>query len=228
MDADAAHRGFKERLYAQLARVGKAIANPTRLELLDLLAQGERTVESLATELGLSMANASQHLQALREAGLVETRKQGLFVHYRLADDSVIALSRSVRLVAERRLADLDRVVRDHFGDRSDPEPVQLNELLERARSGKVLVLDARPAGEYAAGHIAGALSVPIDELHERLRSLPKNKEYVAYCRGPYCAYADRAIELLRASGRRARRLAEGFPEWKAAGFPIETGARAT
>jgi DNA-binding transcriptional ArsR family regulator len=228
MDDIAVHRGFKERLYAQLARIGKAMANPTRLELLDLLAQSERTVESLAKELGLSMANASQHLQALREAGLVETRKQGLFVHYRLADDSVIALSRSVRLVAERRLADLDRVVREHFGDRSDPEPVQLNELLERARSGKVLVLDARPAGEYAAGHIAGALSVPIDELHERLRSLPKNKEYVAYCRGPYCAYADRAIELLRASGRRARRLAEGFPEWKAAGFPIETGARAT
>jgi rhodanese-related sulfurtransferase len=174
------------------------------------------------------MANASQHLQALREAGLVETRKQGLFVHYRLADDSVSDLSRAVRVVAERRLAELDRVIRQHFGDRSDPEPVQIHDLLQRARSGKVVILDARPAGEYAAGHIAGAISVPIDELHDRLRRLPKNKEYVAYCRGPYCVYADRAIELLRANGRRARRLAEGFPEWKAAGLPIEIGARAT
>jgi DNA-binding transcriptional ArsR family regulator len=219
------HRVFKARLYEQLARIGKAMASPARLELLDLLAQCERTVDSLATELGLSMANTSQHLQALREAGLVETRKQGLFVHYRLADTSVNDLSRSVRIVAERRLAELDRVVREHFGDRSDPEPVELSELLERARSGKVVVLDARPAGEYAAGHIAGAISVPIDELQDRLRSLPRGKEYVAYCRGPYCVYADRAVDILRGSGRRARRLVAGFPEWKAAGFPVETVA---
>jgi rhodanese-related sulfurtransferase/DNA-binding transcriptional ArsR family regulator len=220
----APHRSFKDRLYGQLARVGKALANPHRLELLELLAQGERTVDSLAGETGMSIASASQHLQALREGGLVESRKQGLFVHYRLADPSVFALSKALRTVAERRLADLERIVRDHFGDRSDPEPVSMTELIERARSGKVVVVDTRPANEYAAGHISGAISVPIDDLQERLRQLPKSNEYVAYCRGPYCAYADRAVELLRANGRRARRLDQGFPEWKASGLPVEMG----
>jgi rhodanese-related sulfurtransferase/DNA-binding transcriptional ArsR family regulator len=222
MDRDTAHRAFKGRLYGQFARVGKALASPHRLELLELLAQGERTVDDLAKEVGMSMANASQHLQGLREAGLVEGRKQGLFVYYRLADDSVVALSKAIRTVAERRLAELERIVRDHFGDRSDPEPVAIDELLARARSGKVVILDTRPAGEFAAGHIAGAVSVPVDELKRRLANLPKSKEFVAYCRGPYCVYADRAVELLRASGRKARRLAEGFPEWKAAGLPVE------
>lgn len=220
----AAHRSFKDRLYGQLARVGKALANPHRLELLELLAQGERTVDSLASETGMSIASASQHLQALREGGLVESRKQGLFVHYRLADPAVFELSRALRIVAERRLAEVERVVREHFGDRSDPEPVGMQELLERVQSGKVVVIDTRPPGEYAAGHIAGAVSIPIDELQERLRQLPKGKDYVAYCRGPYCAYADRAVELLRANGRRARRLDQGFPEWKAAALPIELG----
>jgi rhodanese-related sulfurtransferase/DNA-binding transcriptional ArsR family regulator len=222
MDRDTAHRAFKGRLYGQFARVGKALASPHRLELLELLAQGERTVDDLAKEVGMSMANASQHLQGLREAGLVEGRKQGLFVYYRLADDSVVALSKAIRTVAERRLAELERIVRDHFGDRADPEPVAIDELLARARSGKVVILDTRPAGEFAAGHIAGAVSVPVDELKRRLANLPKSKEFVAYCRGPYCVYADRAVELLRASGRKARRLAEGFPEWKAAGLPVE------
>ncbi len=221
----AAHRAFKDRLYEQFARIGKALANPHRLELLELLAQGERTVDALATESGLSLANASQHLQTLRQAELVETRKDGLHVHYRLADDAVFTLSASLRTVAERRLAELDRLVREHFGDRSDPEPVSMHELLRRARSGQVVVLDTRPALEYAAGHIPGAMSVPVDELKQRLRELSKNKRYVAYCRGPYCIYADRAVEVLRASGRRATRLCEGFPEWKAAGLPVEVGA---
>jgi rhodanese-related sulfurtransferase/predicted transcriptional regulator len=220
---DAAHRVFKDRLYGQFARIGKALGNPHRLELLELLAQGERTVDALATESGLTMANASQHLQALREAGLVESRKEGLFVHYRLADPAVFELSKSLRTVAERRLAELERLVREHFGDRSDPEPVPMKELLERARKGDVVILDTRPAHEFAAGHIAGALSVPLEDLQERLRKLPKTKEYVAYCRGPYCIYADHAVELLRKNGRRARRLADGFPEWKAAGLPVET-----
>jgi rhodanese-related sulfurtransferase/DNA-binding transcriptional ArsR family regulator len=220
MAEDATHRTFKDGFYGQLARIGKAMASPHRLELLELLTQSERSVDSLATETGMSVANASQHLQALREAGLVETRKQGLFVHYRLADPSVSELSRSLRLVAERRLADLERLVRDHFGDRSDPEPVRMEKLLSRARSGDVVIIDARPEHEYAAGHIKGALSIPVDDLAKRLRKLPKGKEYVAYCRGPYCVYADRAVALLRASGRRARRLSEGFPEWKAAGLP--------
>jgi rhodanese-related sulfurtransferase/DNA-binding transcriptional ArsR family regulator len=222
MSTDTTHRAFKDRLYGQFARIGKGIASPHRLEFLEVLAQGERTVDSLAKETGLSLANASQHLLALREAGLVESRKQGLFVHYRLADPSVFELSRTIRIVAERRLAELDRVVRDHFGDRADAEPVGMEDLLEHARSGKVVILDTRPASEYAAGHIAGALSAPVDQLQERLDKLSKGKAYVAYCRGPYCVYADRAVQMLRKSGRKAQRLIDGFPEWKAAGFPVD------
>jgi rhodanese-related sulfurtransferase len=220
--ADKAHRLFKDRLYAQYARIGKALGNPARLEVLELLAQSERTVDSLATELGLSTANASQHLQVLRGAGLVETRRDGLFIHYRLADDAIVPLSGALRTVAERRLAGLERLIRDEFTNRTETETVGLNELLQRARRDDVVILDTRPTQEYRAGHIPGALSVPVDELKERLRKLPKNKDYVAYCRGPYCVYADRAVELLTASGRKARRLKEGFPEWKAAGFPVE------
>jgi rhodanese-related sulfurtransferase/DNA-binding transcriptional ArsR family regulator len=217
-------RQFKDRLYGQFARLGKAMASPYRLELLDLLAQGERTVESLATETAAGPANISQHLQVLRNAGLVARRKQGLFVYYRVADPAVLSLCAATRTVAERQDAELDRIVRGHFGDRSDPEPVAMSELLRRARAGGVIVLDARPATEYAAGHIAGALSVPVDDLKQRLKTLPKSKPYVAYCRGPYCIYADQAVEQLRAAGRRARRLAVGFPEWQLAGLPVESG----
>jgi rhodanese-related sulfurtransferase/biotin operon repressor len=218
----SAHRRFKDRLYGQYARIGKALASPRRLELLELLAQSERTVESLADELDLSMANTSQHLQVLRSTGLVETRRAGLFIHYRLADDTVVRLGTALRTVAEQRLAELERVVRDEFKHRSGATPVGLAELLERTRRDDVVVLDTRPAREYLAGHIPGALSIPVDELQQRLRRLPKGKAYVAYCRGPYCVYADRAVEILQASGRRAQRLDEGFPEWKAAGFPVE------
>jgi DNA-binding transcriptional ArsR family regulator/rhodanese-related sulfurtransferase len=221
------NREFKNRLYGQYGRIGKALGNPYRLEVLELLAQGERSVESLATEVGLSIANASQHLRALRQAALVESRKDGLFVYYRLADPNVFALCTAIRTVAERRLADLDRLVRDYFGDRADPEPIGMQELLERARPRRIIILDARPATEYDAGHIAGAISVPIDELQARLRTLPRHREYVAYCRGPYCVYADRAVELLVRSQRRARRLIEGFPEWHAAGLPIARGRQA-
>lgn len=224
--ASATHRDFKNRLYAQFARIGKALSSPHRIELLELLAQGERTVESLAAEVGLPIANVSQHLQALRQAALVETRKQGLHVHYRLADDAVAQLCHSIRTVAERRLADLDRLVREHFAHRDDAEAVSMQQLLKRARTdGDVVILDARPASEYAAGHIAGALSVPVEELRRRLRELPKHKEYVAYCRGPYCVYADEAVKLLLANGRHARRLREGFPEWRSAGFPVASGS---
>ena len=219
-----AHRDFKDRLYAQFARVGKALGNPHRIEMLELLAQGERTVDSLATEIGLSLANASQHLQALRQAALVDSRKDGLFVYYRLADPAVFELCTAIRTVAEQRLADLERLLKQHFGGRSQPEPVEMRDLLERAKSSDVVILDARPANEYQAGHIAGAISVPIDDLQDRLRSLPRDKEFVAYCRGPYCVYADRAVELLVKSRRRARRLVQGFPEWRAAGFPIAQG----
>jgi rhodanese-related sulfurtransferase len=218
------HREFKDRLYGQFARLGKALSNPHRLEMLELLAQGERTVDSLATELGISVANASQHLQALRQAALVDSRKDGLFVHYRLADPAVFDLSKVIRSVAERRLADLERLVKEHFGRRIHGEAVPMEELLERARSKQVVVLDTRPAREYAAGHIPGALSVPVEQLQRRLEGLTKRREYVAYCRGPYCIYADRAVEILRANGRRARRLAQGFPEWRSAGFPVSQG----
>jgi rhodanese-related sulfurtransferase/predicted transcriptional regulator len=217
-----AHREFKNSLYGQFARIGKALSSPHRLEILELLAQGERTVDSLATEVGLSLANTSQHLQALRQAALVESRKEGLFVWYRLSDPAVYELCTAIRTVAERQLADLERLVQEHFGDRSEAEAVEMNELLKRARSRCVVVLDTRPRNEYAAGHIAGAISVPVDDLQRRLRQLPKGKEYVAYCRGPYCVYADRAVEILRSNGRQARRLREGFPEWRAAGLPVE------
>lgn len=220
------HRDFKDRLYGQLARIGKAVSSPYRLEILELLAQGERTVDSLATELGVSLANASQHLQALRQAALVDSRKNGLFVHYRLADPDVFELIRAIRTVAEHRLADFERLVRAHFRDRSGAEPVEMNELLKRAHSKQVVILDTRPGTEYVAGHIAGAISVPVDKLQRRLKELGKGKDYVAYCRGPYCIYADRAVEILRSNGRRARRLAEGFPEWRAAGLPVEYGAQ--
>jgi DNA-binding transcriptional ArsR family regulator/rhodanese-related sulfurtransferase len=219
------HREFKDRLYGQLARLGKALSSPHRLEILELLAQGERTVDSLATEIGLSLANASQHLQALRQAALVESRKDGLFVYYRLADPDVFELSKVIRTVAERRLAELDRLVHEHFGNRADAEAVPMDELLKRARSKQVVVLDTRPASEYAAGHFAGAISIPVEDIQRRLKELTKGKEYVAYCRGPYCIYADRAVEILRAHGRRARRLVEGFPEWRSAGFPVFQGA---
>ena len=220
-----AHREFKDRLYRQFARIGKALSSPHRLEILELLAQGERTVDSLATEVRLSLANTSQHLQALRQAALVESRKEGLFVSYRLSDPTIFGLCTAIRTVAERQLADLERLVREHFGDRSDAEAVEMSELLKRARSKHVVVLDTRPPREYAAGHIAGAISVPVDDLRRRLRQLPKGKEYVAYCRGPYCVYADRAVETLRSNGRQARRLREGFPEWRAAGLPVEVSA---
>ena len=219
-----AHRAFKNRLYDQFARIGKALSSPHRLELLELLAQGERTVDSLATEIGLSLANASQHLQALRQASLVDSRKHGLYVYYRLADPAVCDLCRVIRTVAEHRLADLDRLVRAHFEDHARAEVVGMEELLKRARSRDVVILDTRPPTEYAAGHISGAISVPVDELQRRLRRLPKDKEYVAYCRGPYCVYADQAVTILKSRGRRARRLLEGFPEWRAAGFPVEAG----
>jgi rhodanese-related sulfurtransferase/DNA-binding transcriptional ArsR family regulator len=221
------HRQFKNNLYGLFARIGKAVSSPHRLEILELLAQGERTVDSLATEMDLSLANTSQHLQALRRATLVDSRKEGLFVFYRLSDPAVFDLSRAVRTVAEHQLADLERLVREHFGNRTGAEPVEMDELMRRLRSKTVVVLDTRPANEYAAGHIAGAVSLPVDDLQKQLRRLPKGREYVAYCRGPYCVYADRAVEILTSQGRRARRLREGFPEWRAAGLPIETGAEA-
>ena len=218
-----AKRDFKDRLYGEFARVGKALASPHRLEILEVLAQGERTVESLASETGLSVANASRHLQQLRQAQLVLARREGLFVHYRLAGPEVVRLVVALRHTAEQHLAELDRVVRDFLGERDDFEPVTPDELSRRMTNGDVVVLDVRPEQEYAAGHIAGAHSVPVSDISARLAELPHEKEYVAYCRGPYCVYADEAVAVLRANGLKAQRLTEGYPEWWLSGRPVRT-----
>ncbi len=219
------HREFKDRLYAELGRIARAIDSPRRLELVDLLAQGERSVEDLATETTLSVANTSRHLQVLRGARLVESRKEGLRVYYRLAEPEVFEVLRAVRGLAQRRLADLDRLVQAYFGSRDDLEAIPREELVRRVREGRVVVVDVRPAEEYRAGHVAGALSLPVDELDRRLSELPARKEIVAYCRGPYCVMAYDAVTRLRARGRRARRLVDGVPEWRAAGLPVATSA---
>lgn len=223
--APDAKRVFKDRLYAEFARLGKGLSSPHRLEILEVLAQGERSVESIAAETGLSVANASRHLQQLRQAQLVQTRREGLFVYYRLAGREVAALLLALRRAGEAHLAELDRVVRDFFGDRNGLEPVTQRELARRMKSGEIVLLDVRPEQEYVAGHIAGALSMPVADLKARLADLPRDQEYIAYCRGPYCVYADDAVVLLRASGRSARRLVDGYPEWWLAGRPVRVAA---
>lgn len=215
-------RTFKVELYGHFARIGKALASSHRLEMLELLSQGPRTVDSMAKELGLSLANASSHLQVLKEARLVESRKEGLFVHYRLADEAVFDLLQALRVVAERRIAEIDRLVKTYLTDRDSLQPVGFDELLERVKAGTVVLLDVRPQQEFLSGHIAGAISIPHDELEQRLGELPRGKEIVAYCRGPYCVFADTAVRLLRDRRRKARRLVAGFPEWKTAGLPVE------
>ena len=221
------HREFKDRLYGELARVAKAMDSPRRLEIVDLLAQGERSVEDLAAEAGLSIANASRHLQILRTARMVETRKHGLRVYYRLAEPQVHELARAVHALARRRLAEVDRLAKDHLGSRDELEPVSREDLLLRVRQGRAVVIDVRPQQEYHAGHIAGAISVPLDQLGKRVRELPARKEIVAYCRGPYCVFAYEAVSRLRARGRRALRLVDGLPEWRAAGLPVEVSREA-
>ena len=216
---------LKKRLYEQFAKVGSALASPGRLEILDVLAQGERSVEVLADRTSLTVANASRHLHILLEAGLVESRKEGLRVFYRLAEPEVYDLLQFVRSLAERRLAEVDRIVSSYLGSRTNLEPVTRPELLDRVRAGRVTVLDVRPTEEFEAGHIAGAISIPIDELEERINELPKSKEVVAYCRGPYCVLSHQAVDTLRAAGRKARRLVDGFPEWGAQGMPVEVGS---
>jgi rhodanese-related sulfurtransferase/DNA-binding transcriptional ArsR family regulator len=215
-------RAFKDGLYGELAVLGKALANPHRLELLDLLAQGERSVEELAREAALSLANASAHLQVLRRARLVEAEKRGLNVVYRLAAPEVFELWRTLRDVGSVRLAEIDRLVENYFTDRDELEAVDKEELLRLMAEEAVVVIDVRPEIEYELGHISSARSVPVENLKRRLAELPRNLEVVAYCRGPYCVYSDQAVRLLHRYGFRARRLREGFPEWWAAGYPVE------
>ncbi len=218
------NRRFKTAIYEQFARIGKAISNPSRLELLDLLCQGPRTVEALAKEAGLGLANTSQHLKALREARLVEAEKAGLYVTYRLADEQVCQFFRSLRSLAETRLAEVGEITRRFLEARQGLEPVDREQLLAKVRDGAVTVLDVRPPEEYVAGHLPGALSVPLKELERRLADLPHDREIVAYCRGPYCVLAVEAVEFLRARGFAAFRLEEGVTDWQAKGFPVAVG----
>src|SRR5450756_207687 len=220
-------RAAKTELFEQYARVGKALSAPKRLELLDLLAQGERSVDSLAKAAGLGVSTASMHLQTMRQTGLVRTRREGTSVHYRLAGDDVAGLYAGLREVALTRVADADRARVAYLGgdDTGEAEDVPREELLRRVRSGAVVVLDVRPRHEYACGHIPGAVSVPVEELEQRLAELPAGVDVVAYCRGAYCVLAYDAVRLLTSHGRSARRLREGMLEWRLAGMPVQSGA---
>jgi rhodanese-related sulfurtransferase len=217
-------RDFKDQMYAQFARLGKALASPARLELLDLLAQGERPVEELAREAALSIANASAHLKVLHQARLVASRKEGQHVFYRLADPAVYRLWSALRQVGERQLAEIDRLVATYLHEREALEAVSRQELRRRLDEGTADVLDVRPAVEYRQGHIVGARSIPLAELEARLHDLDPRREIVAYCRGPYCVFADEAVTLLRDHGFRAARYEEGYPEWAEAGLPVAVG----
>jgi ArsR family transcriptional regulator len=212
----------KATLHESFAEVAKAAAHPHRLALLEQLAQGERNVETLADRVGLTIANASQHLQSMRRAGLLAARREGKFMLYRLADDSVLALLDAIGVVAERNVAAVKAVVTSYFNARDDMEPVTRRELRRRMRDGSVTVLDVRPAEEFELGHVPGAINIPTAELKKRLSELPRSKEIVAYCRGPYCVFAFEAVAALRAAGFKARRLEEGLPQWRAAGLPVD------
>ena len=220
------NRRFKDAIYEQFARIGKAIASPRRLELLELLCQAPRPVEGLARETGLTIANTSQHLQVLRAARLVEGDKEGQFVIYRLADEATCEFIHQLRGLAESRLAEIEQIVRQYLAGRAAMEPVDKDTLLTQVRSGEVTVLDVRPSEEYQAGHIPGALSVPLDELETRLSELPQDQEVVAYCRGPYCVLAVEAVERLRAKGFHAVRLEDSMQDWRNRGFRVAAGER--
>ena len=216
-------RNPKQALYAQFASVAKTLGHPQRLALMEQLAQGPRSVDALSAKVGLPIANTSQHLQQLRRSGLVTAERDGKFVNYTLADDTVLTLLASLRTVAERNLAEVDRIVRGYFNDRDSMEPVTREELMERMRDGLVTVLDVRPRDEFAMGHIPGALSVPLGELESRLADFDLDREIVAYCRGAYCVMSFEAVATLRARGFEVRRLEDGMPEWRAAGLQVET-----
>jgi rhodanese-related sulfurtransferase/DNA-binding transcriptional ArsR family regulator len=218
-------RAAKDALFEALASVGKAVSSGRRAEIVDLLAQGERSVDDVAAELGQSVANTSHHLRNLARAGLVRTRREGTRVIYGLASDQVLELWTVMRQVAAQHVAEVDRLAEAYLGRRDGLQPITRDELARRIRRGEVTVVDVRPAAEYEAGHVAGARSLPISELERRLDALPRDADVVAYCRGPYCVYADDAVRLLRSQGFDARRLEDGFPEWKRAGLPVAVGA---
>ena len=221
----ATHREIKDLVYEQVARIGKAAASPKRLELIELLCQGEKTVEALAQQADIDVKSASAHLKALRGARLVLARKEGKYVHYRLAGEEVARFWVALRTLAEGRLLELQQVVREFLADPNRLAPLDRRTMLGRAKEGEVVVIDVRPAEEFAAGHLPFARSIPLAELRRRLEELPRKKEIVAYCRGPFCLFATDAVALLRQKGFRAARLDDGVAEWRAAGLPIEAGA---
>src|SRR6266478_7726894 len=218
-------RNPKQALFSQFAAVAKSLGHPHRLELLEQLAQGERSVDVLAQRTGLSIANASQHLQQMRRAGLLANRREGKFVYYQLVDDTVLDLLAALRRIAERNVAEVERVIRSYFHNRDSLEPISREELLQRSRAGEVTILDVRPEDEFALGHLPGAVNMPLRELEMRLAEFNPAQEIVAYCRGPYCVLSYEAVAVLRARGFKARRLQDGLPEWRAAGLAIVTGA---
>jgi rhodanese-related sulfurtransferase/DNA-binding transcriptional ArsR family regulator len=214
----------KRALFAQFAAVAKALAHAHRLELVEQLAQGERSVETLASRTGLSIANASQHLQQMRRAGIVAARREGKFVFYKLADEAVLTVVAALRRIAERNIAEVEQVIRRYFDDRDSLEPVSRDELLRQLQAGTVTILDVRPSDEFALGHLPTAVNIPLRELEARLAELDPSQEIVAYCRGPYCVLSYEAVAWLRGRGFKVRRLEDGLPEWRAAGLPTETG----
>ena len=213
---------FKQDLFTQFARVGKALSNANRLEILEFLAQGERSVEDLSKVAGLSVANTSQHLQQLRQVGLVSSRKEGLKVFYQISDGDVVSLLGSVRNVAERHIAEVEQLVNSFLTVKDNLEPIPRQELLKRIEQGLVIVLDVRPVLEYEAGHVPGAINIPLQELEQRLKEFDQSKEIVAYCRGSHCILAFDAVAKLRKQGFKASRMEDGFPEWKTEGLPVE------
>ena len=219
------HRAFKDQLYEQFASIGKAVASPRRIEIIDLLAQGERSVEALAEQLGQSLANTSQHLQVLRSARLVDVRREGLHAYYRLADDAVFSVWKAIRDLGQARITDVGRLVEQFATDRGGLEALSAPQLLERLQDDDVTLVDVRPEEEYRAGHIPGALSIPLQLLESCLQELPRKGEIVAYCRGPFCLFSDEAVDLLRRHGFEARRLEHGLPDWRSMGLPVESSA---
>lgn len=215
-------RQFKDKVYSELARITKSMANPHRLEIIELLAQGEFSVEQIAEQTNLPIANASQHLQVLKMAQLVEINRQGNFIFYRLANANVFKAWKALRELGVERIEAIDKVVKEFRKSKFDFETVTIDELIEKLESGKVTILDVRPESEFKQGHIANAISIPIEELSKRLKELPKRTEIIAYCRGPFCVYADEAVALLMNAGYKATRLEEGFPDWSLMGLPIE------
>jgi len=215
-------RIFKDKVYTILAKMVKAMANPHRLEIVDLLGQGEKSVEEIASETNMSVANASQHLQVLKTANLVDIRREKNFVHYRLAHEEIYKSWKNLRELGMERVSEIDKLLRDFREKKDGLEPINLKELLKRLKSKNIVLLDVRPEREYNKGHIPQAINIPLEELSPKLKMLPKSKEYVAYCRGPFCVFADEAVNVLSKKGFKARRLVEGFPDWKSKGLKVE------